>query len=82
MGALEGLRTPVPVVPAAGEAVGFSKLLPGRFAPGLANDRRVGDDASFYPLPCCLTILISAATPAPYRYTGLGLVSLINGCEP
>ena len=24
MGALEGLRTPVPVVPAAGEATGFS----------------------------------------------------------
>lgn len=42
------------------------------------DDRRAGGDASFYPMACCLTILISAATPAPYRYTGLGLVPLIS----
>lgn len=44
----------------------------------LTDDRRVGDDASFYPVPCWLTIPISPATPAPYRYTGLGLVPLIS----
>jgi hypothetical protein len=49
----------------------------GRY-PDCVDDRRVGDDASFYPVPCWLTILISPATPAPYRYTGLGLVPLIN----
>lgn len=43
----------------------------------LGDDRRVGDDASFYPVPWRLTILISPPTPAPYRYTGLGLVRLI-----
>ena len=41
------------------------------------RDRRVGDDASLL-LPCGLTILISAATPAPYRYTGYALKALIN----
>ncbi len=43
----------------------------------VGDDRRVGDDASFYPVPWRLTILISPPTPAPYRYTGLGLVRLI-----
>jgi hypothetical protein len=42
-----------------------------------ADDRRVGEDASLMNTRS-LTILISAATPAPYRYTGCSLVPLIS----
>lgn len=55
----------------------LSVLQAGRYS-DYSDDRRVGDDASLYPAPCWLTILISPATPAPYRYTGLGLVQMIS----
>lgn len=56
----------------------FPSSRAGTHSPDYVDDRRVGDDASFYPVPCWLTILISPATPALYRYTGLSLVPLIS----
>ena len=46
--------------------------------PDSYDDRRAGGVASFYRLSYPLTILISGATPAPYRYTGQALVHLIS----
>jgi hypothetical protein len=58
----------------------FAALLAPRCCTSLKRNEAIGASwaaPTFYPTHCQLTILISPATPAPYRYTGCRLASFL-----